>query len=65
MQESITLRAYIYEAGVESGHQLAHLAQIDVADGVAGLFTLLVLVFHQVLVLEKGYGNLLRLNIDD
>ncbi len=65
MQESITLRAYIHEAGVESGHQLAHAAQIDVAYRVACLLALLVLVFYQILVLKQGDGNLFRLDIDD
>ena len=65
MQEGIALRAYFHEAGVQSRHQLAHLAQIDVAYGVACLFALLVLVFHQILVFEQGDGNLLRLDIDN
>ena len=65
MQESITLRTYIYEAGVEAGHELAHLAQIDVADRVASLFALLVLVFYQIFVFEQGDRDLFRLNINN
>ena len=55
MQEGVAFGTYVHEAGIESGHQLTHLAQIDVAYRVAGLLALLVLVFHQILVLEQGY----------
>ena len=65
MEKGVALGAYVNEAGVQSGHELAHTAQIDVADRVAGLLAFFVLVFHQILVLEQGHRNLFRLNIDD
>ena len=65
MQEGITLRAYVNEAGIESGHEFAHTAQVDVTNGVAGLLAFLVLVFYQILVFEKRNRNLLWLNIND
>ena len=64
MQEGITLRAYFHEAGIQSGHELAHLAQIDVANGERCL-ALLVLVFNQVFVFKQCDGYLFRLDIND
>jgi hypothetical protein len=65
VQEGIALRTYVYEAGIESGHQFSDFAQIDVAHRVTCLLAFFVLVFHQILVFEQGYRYFLRLYIDD
>ena len=64
MQKRIFLRANIDEASVESGHELAHLAHIDVANGKRGLAGL-VLIFYQALVFEERDRYLFWLDIDN
>ena len=62
MKESVFTEAYINEAGIQSGHQLAHLAQVHVAYGERKV-SLFALKFHQVLVFQQGDGNLFGLYI--
>ena len=63
MKKGIALIAYVYKTGIQSGHELLDLCHVDVADGERGLSGL-VLIFHQLLVFEQGYGNFVLSDID-
>ena len=64
MQESVFLASDVDEASVESGHELAHLAHVDVAHGERGLAPF-VLIFHEALVFKQRDGDIFGLDIDD
>ena len=57
MDESVLLIPDVDERGVQAGHDLLDLPQVDVADGVPCLALFLVQL-DQLLVLEQGDGDL-------
>ena len=64
MQKGHALGSDVNETSIEAGHQLFHFCHIDVTHRERRR-ALLLLVFHQLLVFEQGYGDVLRLHIDD
>ena len=57
MDESVLLIPDVDERGVQAGHDLLDLPQVDVADGIPRLALFLVQL-DQLLVLEQGDGDL-------
>ena len=64
MDECVLFVPHVDERGVEPGHYLAHLAQIDVPDGEARLALLLV-ELDQHLVFAQGDRDLGWIYIDN
>lgn len=62
MKESVFFETDIYEAGVQSGHQLSDFAHVHIADG-KGKVSFFFLELYQVLVFQQSYGDFLRLYI--
>ena len=63
VQEGIALVTYIDKTSIQSRHELAHLAQIDIPHG-EGHTLLLLLILCQTLVLGQGNGDFLWLNVN-
>ena len=64
MEKGVAFMTNVDEARVEAWHELADTRIIDVTHIEASL-KLLLLVFHEALVLGEGYGYLLGLYIYD
>ena len=62
MKKSVFLEAYIYEAGIESGHQFSDFAHVHVPYSERKV-PFLFLKFHEILVFQQGDGDFFGLYI--
>ena len=62
MDKGIAFVSYVHECGIESGHNLAHLTEIDIAYRKAGL-RLLAVQFDKHLVFAKCDVDFCRCNV--
>ncbi len=64
MKERVFFVADVDKGGVEARHELLHFRHVYVTDGV-GQVAALFLQGDQPAILGEGYGDLLRLYVDD
>ena len=64
MEECVFFIPHVDESGVEAGHELLYLCQVNVAHGVCDVACLL-LQGDQAAVLEKGYRKFASLYVDN
>lgn len=62
VKKSVFLKAYVYEAGVEAGHEFPDFTYVHVAYG-KGEVSFLFLELYQVLVLHEGNRDFLGLYV--
>lgn len=63
MKKRVALMAYVYKAGIKSGHELSHPCKVYIAHAEGGRLAFF-LIFHQLLIFGKRNGYLLRIYVD-